>query len=436
MKLILSMLAIVSILIGALLLALPAHAEPPKTLTLADAYERALNQSEAMQMTVEDIRLADAQYREALSAIFPKVTVNASQRFRNENSSSAFNNGVGFSQGGFSGGGTHSFSMGANLTQPLFHGFKDFMVFYAAQAEYHARNLNSQRFRETLYQNVAEAFYQVALYQGEVRELHAAYGSLDKRIGELNDFQKLGKSRPSEVDAANVELAEARAAESRSRGFLTASKEALAFFVGLPAAEFEIAQTPSSAAALGQIEDYLSRARSRLDLQAADDMVESGKYQLKAAQRERWPGLDLEGNYYGVEDPDSGRDWDMLVQMKMPIFDGGKISSQVEQQRSRLRSAKLQRDELIRSSERDVRTAYENVLSAQRTAAALTHSVSASEANLKAQKHDYELGVVNNVDVLKAIQQNSDTRRELLIAQVNAQINRARLEVAAGGIAK
>ena len=176
-----------------LLLSGAAQAEPAKQLALDEAYQLALNKSEAMQLTVEDIRLADAQYHEALSAIFPKLTLTGSERFRNKGSSSLFNNGIGFSQGGFSGSKTRSSSLGASLTQPIFHGFKDFMVFFAAQSELHAKNLNSQRFREMLYQNVAEAFYQVALYQGESAELQKARGALEKRIAELNDFQKLGK---------------------------------------------------------------------------------------------------------------------------------------------------------------------------------------------------------------------------------------------------
>ena len=91
-------------------------------------------------------------------------------------------------------------------------------------------------------------------------------------------------------------------------------------------------------------------------------------------------------------------------------------------------------EEAKQLAERDVRTSYANYSSAMAELSALQRLIDASERNYSSQKKDYELGVVTNLEVLRAIRSLQDARRSLLRAEATAHINLARLRVNAGGI--
>jgi len=413
------------------ILILPSIAASQSKINLEQAYKLALEQSESFKLSAESIKLAEAQYEAALSAVFPQVNLSTTERSRNSGSKSNSGDSSGFS--GSSSSRDDRFALSLGLTQPIFHGFRDIFLFQAADKEISARNLSSDRFKETLYQDVSEAFYQVILYRAQLAELVKTRETLQKRIEELAEFKKLGKSRDSELAAAQSELFQASASEEQGKGLLSASVELLSFFAGRQIAALDLIDSRDKSK-LDDLDKYLEKAKDRLDIKASQALIDSSKLQVKAAERERWPGLDLTSNYYGYENPDQGRDWDLLLNLSMPIFDGGKISAHVAEQRSALRSRELERQQLLRETERDVRVAFNDLVSSQNEAKALSKAALAAQANYEAQKRDYALGVVNNLEVLESIKQLYDLRRQLIGAQAREQVNRVKLMVAAGGI--
>lgn len=406
----------------------------PSPLSLKDAYKAALTQSEALKLSATDIEAAQIRYRSALSSAFPQLNLDVSERVRNSESSSSTNdsNNSSGANGGFVSGSKDRFLSSLNVIAPLFSGFREFIVADAAEAQSRAAELTTARSRELMLKDVADLFYQIILYERDLAELAHTNDILKERVEELRKFRTLGKSEDSEVFAAEAEIGELLATVEQTRGLLAESKELLAFLTGLPASEI----SPQDNDHLGPpstLEEYLARGEKRSDVQANSELEFSASQRAVAATRERWPTLSLEGNAYGYTHPETNQDWDATLSMKLPVFDGGRITAHIDEQQLEVRRARLRSQEAKRLAARDIRVAFSNLKAAERAVAKFGNFVNHSERSYQAQKKDYQFGIVNNVAVLDSIRQLEDARRQLLTAEISALRIRVALEVAAGG---
>ena len=212
---------------------------------------------------------------------------------------------------------------------------------------------------------------------------------------------------------------------------LTASREMFAFLLKRPAGEIELSEAREESPLLQQ-DEYISLSANRPDLTAAKLRIEGAEFQRKAASREAWPAVTFEGTSYLLEDPDRNRDWDALIRLQMPIFDGGRISARTEEERLKMRVAELNLQELSRQVERDVRLHYSNVTLYQTQIERLTEALRSAQRLYDAQRADYALGIVTNLDVLNALQRSQDAERQLIAAQAERSLSIVRLNVAAG----
>lgn len=405
-------------------------------LTLEECYRLALVQSESVQRSSEQVTAAQARYEQALAALLPKVDLFASERFRNSTAfgSTSRSNVTEDSSGVTVRGGREKeqFESYFSVTQPLFKGFRDRLLAEAAELNINAARYSELRTRELLYRQVAESFYQLTLYRDDLAILKRVSQVLNDRIKELNGFIDLGKSRASEVLSAQSELANVRALIERTRGLERASAELLGFFIGRGAEQIELPQFKSVKETPKPLDEYLTVAAERPDIQAARELRQAAALERDAVRRENWPTVDLQGNVYPYDDPDLNREWEILFRFSVPIFEGGLIDARAAERAAAMRIQELNVREAARVAEREVRTAYSELTAAMAEALALALLYDASIKNLEAQRADYELGVVTNLDVLEAIRQSQDARRRLLSAEVAVALSRARLIAASG----
>ncbi len=411
-----------------------------QTLTLKDAFKKALAQSENLKITEENIAVAEAQYRQLVAAIYPSISLIGQQRFRSSKNfgsvagSGTFNDSTGAPDATRRGSlGFSQFESFVSLHQPLFNGFRDYLISNAAQAQMEAWRFDLERNKELLYLDLAEIYHQIQMYQGDLRVLKENASVLEKRISELKEFIELGKSRESEILSASSDLAELHSVSEQVKGLLAASMELLAFLVGIPSGELELSVSPE-VELLSPLEAYLTRASERRDLKALELRAAAAEDYLKAAEREDWPALSLDGSAYPYEDPDRERDWEVLLRLEVPIYQGGKFAAREAEERANLRIAELNAQERTRQSEREVRIAYSNLLAAQSENKKLLERRDIAKKNYESQRRDYTNGIVSNLDVLQAIRQMHEAERALLDSETLVRLNRVRLEVQAGGI--
>jgi len=188
------------------------------------------------------------------------------------------------------------------------------------------------------------------------------------------------------------------------------------------------------------LQQNLSLVSSRL---AADIAREN----VSAAESGHLPTLDLvgtqsknkvnansvynDGTPYGGETVDQ-TDRTIGLQLTIPIYSGGLVSSQVRQAVYLHRAAKERLERVARQTERDTRDAYLGVLSEISRVKALKRAVDSNTTALKATESGYEAGTRTAVDVL-------ESRRLWIQAQTNYSrsrydylINVLKLQQAAG----
>jgi outer membrane protein len=100
------------------------------------------------------------------------------------------------------------------------------------------------------------------------------------------------------------------------------------------------------------------------------------------------------------------------LQLTLPLFSGGSVSSQVRQTQFRWIAAKERLEGTSRNTEGNARDAYQGVNSEMARTQALRQAVQSNQTALKAAEAGYEVGTRTTVDVLAA-------RRNLIQAQQN-----------------
>jgi outer membrane protein len=122
------------------------------------------------------------------------------------------------------------------------------------------------------------------------------------------------------------------------------------------------------------------------------------------------------------------------VQLAVPIFQGGAISSREREAAALSLRARDELENARRSAALTTRQSYLAVINGIAQVRALEQALVSSRSALDSNKLGYEVGVRINIDVLNAQQQLFSTQRDLALARYNTITNHLRLRAAAGSL--
>jgi outer membrane protein len=406
-------------------------------LTLDECYAKVIAERETLKVRQADIQAAEARYDQAFAEFYPRLTVNANQRYRDNPFFGSLSR-LGFRDP--STGlppsrvlGKSLFETTVNVTQPLFRGFREFAFSRASEAEKASFAQQLIRDRQLVYLDVADLYYQQLLYQEQEKALTRSQETLRLRIKELKDFISLGKSKESEQFAAEAELAQQGLTKEQTKKALAATREILASLLGTIGTEIELSpieprkDTPT-------IENLLLKTQERADIRARVE-VERMMMELVIAEKGNWwPTLDLDLASIQVDDPNRNRDWEALMRLSIPVFDGGRISSRVAEREALYKRAQAESAEQRRLAEQEVRVSYQNLLHAKSARTEAQSLLNARQKSYHAQVSDYRAGRVTNLDVLTALNLLQQSELTLIEARFTEANDYARLSVASGEI--
>jgi outer membrane protein len=124
------------------------------------------------------------------------------------------------------------------------------------------------------------------------------------------------------------------------------------------------------------------------------------------------------------------------VQMQIPLYQGGAISSRVRQAVLNQEKAKDDIEIARRNTELETQRAYLNLSTTIAQVKALEQALISSQSQVDSTKLGYEVGVRTSVDVLNAEQQFFLAKRDLLQARYNYLVNIIRLKASSGVVAE
>ena len=403
----------------------PVHEEPqtapaPTALTLADCYRLALTQSETIAVQQERLKETEGRFLQALSGVLPRASFKLTEKRQDGSGNSAFT---------LKDIPERKFV----LSQPLFSGFKEFAAMAGSRAEHRRRADEKVRAEQLLFIDVVDSFYLLRERREDLQTLETIRHALVERIDELQERERLGRTRPSEVASAEAQLRRVEAELEDVRSEETTARQLLEFLTGLD--HVDAVRDPENTIPVldPNEETYLAKSASRADVRATEEAWHVAQHEVTIARAKFWPTVGVDGNYYtkrvGVTQDVK---WDVQLQVDVPLFQGGQVAGEVQETASRARQAKLQFEQLQRRASLDIRDAYVAAQSAIRRTEALEKALQAAEKSYQLQVQDYRLNLVNNLDVLQALQALEDARRDVI--QVHAQLKQRywHLRVATG----
>jgi outer membrane protein len=407
------------------------NAGDPHALDLQTCFQLTAIRDDSLKISMEDIEIARAQMSQSIAALWPTFTVNNQQQFLHFRNSSV----GGFSILGnstISGNRNYTSQSNVNMSYTLFDGGQNWNKVGASSAGVAAKRQTLARDYQTIYQAVAQAFYNVLQFEGDMVVQADLIDALKARVDDLKDRVNLGRSRPSELLQAQTDLANAKFTYEQQRGSLNAAKETVAFYIGISSTTFKLKETqkfPSAA----QLESYVQQSGTRPDVLSQLESLRQAERNLSVAEGQLWPTISANGNFLASQDPASNEiDATMTLEASMPIFDGGLIAGQIHQNHELVRQSRLNVEQLQRTADQDTRTAYVNFDASIAQVVVLREAAMLAAKNFEAQVDDYRRGVVANLDVLTALQDYQTARIQLHNANMQARLDLINLHVAAG----
>lgn len=389
--------------------------------TLAECFQAAVGRSEIIASNTELIRQAEDVYNQAIGSVLPNVSGIGTYQWQQDTAS-----GIGAT---INPNPSHSARLTA--TQPLFQGFKEYAGLSLAKAGVRASENDKKQALTQLYSDTATAFFTVVTLERDIDNLNDEMALYEKRIGDLRQFQQIGRSRTSEVLTAQSQEALLNGQLQQVKGQLRAEREVLAFVTGFDAAT-PLAHPPDGAVGAKTIDEYLSRLEARPDVQGDMARLKEAEEGVPVARSGHFPTLGVQGDYYLDRTGTlSNVNWDVLFTLTVPIFSGGLVSAQVDQAQSKRDQADYVLTRTKRAATQQIRSYYANFLSDKSQFDAFSQASDLAERNYKEETHDYRRGLVTNLDVLTALTSYKESQRSQDRSQYAMMLDVENLEAAA-----
>ncbi|MEN9456734.1 MAG: channel protein TolC [Neisseriaceae bacterium] len=163
-------------------------------------------------------------------------------------------------------------------------------------------------------------------------------------------------------------------------------------------------------------------AKDNVRLQSQLLLEQIAKYEVQRNKDGHKPTLDLVGSYGNTWDiagiaKNGGTDQTRIgaigVQLNVPLYTGGGLSSKDREAAANFEKSKMQTEATRREVEQNTKSAYLGMTNGAATIAALEQALISTQSQLDATKTGQQVGVRTNVDVLNAQQQYYEARFNL-----------------------
>jgi outer membrane protein TolC len=298
------------------------------------------------------------------------------------------------------------FDARASLSQSVFN-FKDFEQERSASERLKGAQYTYKDARELVVLAVGNAYLLAIADASRIETGEAQVANAQALYDKAIDQQKAGVTPSIDTLRAQVELQTREQQLIAARNDYAKQKLSLARVIGLaPGQEFILTEkAPYAVLTPLPIEVYLQRAYlSRSDYQSAQAQLRAAEFARRGAAAGRYPTADLSANFgdIGVTPGQSNGTWQVNGGVNIPIFQGGKVHSdileadaQLKQARSQLGNLRGQIDYEVRGSLLDLNSAADQVNVAR-------SSVDLAEEALTQSQDRFTAGVTDNLEVVQA----------------------------------
>jgi outer membrane protein TolC len=373
-------------------------------LTLDQAIERGLNHNLGLILGQEGVREAEGERKEARSDLLPHLRA-GSYAVRQKVSLAAF---------GFSGFGDFPELIGpfnvvdlrGYVSQTIF----DLHAIRHSQSESLSARAAAEQQRSTRDSVVlacAGLYLQAVAGQSRIEAARAQLATAQALFDIASDRKHAGLAPGIDALRAQVALAAERQRLIVVENEAAKQKLALARAIGLPLGqEYRLADAMPFAA-MPEItpEQALEKAYAmRADLQAAASRVEAARRERQAAQGEGLPSLAVAGDYgwIGNTAPSALGTYSVSANVRIPVFEGGKVQAKVQKADARLKQAEAELADLKARVYYEVQETLLDLKAAEERVNVATSALELAQQALAQARDRFSAGVAGNIDVTQA----------------------------------
>ena len=392
-------------------------------LGLDEVFAAALRRADSVAISVELVRQAEEQYKQAFGAMLP--TVNASYVVtRQKPIRNAF---------GASLAPAYQPLAKITATQPLFVGFRDQAVKRQTEGGIAASKLDRDQAVVQLYKDTATNFFTIGAAEQDIVNVNTELQHYRKRIDELEHFRKIGRSQISDVLTAQAAEATLRAALKQLAGQVAAARQVMSVTTGLAVTtplKFQVFDALPQG--IESVEATVAHLGERPDIAAARLRRKTAEAGIQVARAGHLPTVTLSGDYY-LQRVGTQKDvtWDVMLAATMPIYGGGIVTSQVDAAASVVRQSDATLSLARRSAEEEIRSDYAIALADKEQLDALKIATDLAQRNYEAQIKNFRLGLVTNLDVLSALTSFQENQRALDRQRFTLALDVEKIQIAA-----
>lgn len=294
---------------------------------------------------------------------------------------------------------------------------------------------------QELIMRVATRYFAVLGAQDNLTFVNADLTAIKRTLEQANKRHEVGLSAITDVHEAQARHDVAVSNQIEAGNELDDAREALQELTGQPEEALnQLKDTiPLNSPDPESMQMWVDTAlKQNPALLAATAAAESAQRDIKVQRAGHFPTLDLTADYtrldtnFGGVIPIERDDSTIGLELRIPLFQGGVVSSRTRESRQKLVAA-LENQELQRRRvKRQTRNNYRGVMTGISRVKALNQAVKSNETALEAATIGYEVGTRTTVDVLDAQRELLKSRRDHARGRYNYLLDTLRLKQSAG----
>lgn len=409
---------------------------PAPAMNLLQAYEAALAQDATVRAARAGTEAARENIPQARAQLLPNVALSVS---RNRIDMTR-------TQPGLQGTTTvdedyFSYNQTLQLRQPIYRKPLIAGLDQARSIVVEAEATLEQTLQE-LGSRVASAYLEALLALDQLSLVEQQRMTLEVQLDAARKAFAAGSGIRTDIDEARARLDMNHADALQAQQHVEYTRRQLELLVGGPVgslASLDTARLPLLPPDPPVFRDWLSLAEDASpEIAALRARVETARTEVEKASGGHYPTLDAVALYSrsgseNITSPETRyRNWVLGLQLNVPIYSGGMISSQVRQALAQLTRAEelleAAREDLSLRLHREYRGVTEGVLRVQ----ALEQSVRSSQELVVSTRRAFSAGSRTRLDILNAEQALQVARRDLAQARYQYLLSRLRLALLAG----
>jgi len=368
--------------------------------SLEDMYRIALERSETIKLSEEELFISETLEDKAKSVLFPTLSIFAGYtQYIDEKRSPAD---VVLQP-------NHSTSWGLRLDQAMSLSGREIIAFGITKENIEKSRYDLEAVKEAYLFSVSNGYYNVLRAKGSVEIAEANVDRLTKHRDASSIRLKVGEVTKTDLLRAEAELSGARSDLVIAENNLKLAKAVLARIVGIDR-DFSIKKTGQKKEIITNYNLHALKEKAltmRPEIISMTHQKKIAEDRIAYAKGAYWPTVSIEGVFmrrdespssaFAIKESIYGG-----IRLNFPFFDGGLRRAEVREAKALHRQTNLIYEDLKKTVGMEVKDAYLNFNTQKGVLKSLKDRLAFAKDNFNSVSRQYEFGLVSSIDVIDA----------------------------------